>query len=97
MWIKKSEYKELQKYKRITEELEKECKRLAEQITSQTEDCKIGIWCKECKHRGIDWSDGVEYDFLFGWMKKDEWGNVQYCKKHIHETCPEFEMNEKKG
>lgn len=94
MWIKRSEYKELQKYKRTAEELEKECKRLAEQITSQTEDCKMGVWCKECKHRGLDWSEDTESDFLLGWSKRDEWGRVHYCKKHLHETCPEFELNE---
>lgn len=95
MWIRKSEYKELRKCKRMKEQLEKECKRLAEQITSQTENCKMGVWCKECEHRGLDWSEDGDYDCFGMWCKTDEFGRVEFCKKHLHETCPEFEMKGK--
>ena len=92
MWVKRSEYNRLKDRDEMATELEKEVSRLANLISAEVKDCKVGIWCKECEHLGYDFSqtDGCS-DFGFTYAKQVA-GNVVYCKKHIHEICPEFEV-----
>ncbi len=94
MWIKKKEYERLKDCERMNDELEKETKRLAELISSQTEDCKVGVWCKECNHVGYDGSKLTDFDLFIGYpYVRRRAGKVMFCKKHLHEICPEFEQN----
>lgn len=92
--LKEKKYKELATRAKLADALEKECQRLADLITAETKDCKMGPWCKECSHRGVEYSQ-VEEDGFFGSYVVAEGGNVYYCKKHIHEQCPEFENRRK--
>ncbi len=91
MWIKKDEYERLRDCEQMRAELEKEVVRLSEIISAKVEDCKIGPWCKDCKHIGCDRSVLRNMDVFMGSYIKEVAGVVQYCKKHLHETCPEFE------
>lgn len=92
MWISSKEYERLQDDSRLKLELEKEVKRLAELISAEVKDCKIGPWCKDCQHIGCDISTiFYEESILSPWVKELT-GEVQYCKKHLHEICPEFDM-----
>lgn len=91
MFIKREEYERLQKADEQNKELEAEVKRLAELISSEVKDCKVGPWCKDCQHVGYD-SAKVYGSGLFGNYVKALAGSVQYCKKHLHEICPEFEQ-----
>lgn len=94
MWIKRKEYNRLKRVEKMNNELEKEIGRLAEQISVQTENCKVGVWCKGCIHMGHDFSQVDHYSY-WEYGAKDVCGNVIYCKKHLHELCPEFEMEGK--
>ena len=87
----REEYEKLQQRAKLVDELEKECKRLADLISAEVKDCKVGAWCKDCKHFGEDKSYVIKRGRLF--MTDEEAGNVRYCKKHLHEICPEFEMH----
>ena len=76
----------------LKDELELEVARLAELLSDKTEGCSVGPWCKDCRHMGTDVSQVDEF-------LPEEWvyidgtaGRVMYCKKHLHEVCPEFEM-----
>lgn len=91
MWIKREEYERLLEREEMCKALEEETKRLAEQISSQTEDCKVGAWCKDCIHAGYDKSQVMEKYYGFEFVRATA-GQVRYCKKHLHKTCPEFEM-----
>lgn len=86
MWIKKSEYERLKHCEQMKKKLDEETKRLAELISAQVEDCRVGPWCKDCVHIGYDVSKvyGIEH-------YEETAGQVIYCKKHIHEMCKEFE------
>lgn len=90
MWIKEREYNELKEHKAMRFELEKEVQRLANMISAQVEDCKVGPWCEGCVHKGADHSEVVEWN-IFGSKWVTAAGKVQFCKKHLHELCPEFE------
>ena len=46
----------------------------------------MGPWCEDCIHCGRDYSK-IEERFEYRYA-----GSVYFCKKHIHELCPEFEM-----
>lgn len=51
----------------------------------------VGPWCKDCQHIGTDDADLLG-ERLFEYMYvKEKAGRVTYCKKHLHEICPEFE------
>lgn len=95
MWIKQEEYDNLLECKKMKTELEKEVQRLAELISAEVKDCRVGPWCKDCLHRGFDYSQ-IKMINAFGdpFIKETD-GEVQYCMKHLHEICPEFET--KKG
>lgn len=95
MFIQKKEFERLAECERLKNELEKEVQRLAELITKKTDDCEVGVWCKDCKHCGTDIAETkealVDYGMLrWSWIKSSG-GKVQYCKKHLHEICKEFE------
>ena len=93
MWIKSDEYNRLIKSEKMHKELELEVKRLAALITEKTEDCNMGPWCYDCKHLGKDRSTTYCFDGFFGFSMVDQTsGEVMYCKKHLHEICPEFEL-----
>jgi len=96
MWISKKRYEELEISEKMRIQLSEEVTRLAEKITEQVKDCRVGPWCKDCMHYGRDKS--VVYDcnpFLMLDLVIAEDGVVQYCKKHLHEICPEWEEREK--
>lgn len=100
MFIKRKEYErlrkadeenaELREVERLNKELEAEVERLAELISSEVKDCKVGPWCNDCQHVGYD-SAKVYDSGIFGRYVEACAGSVQYCKKHLHEICPEFE------
>lgn len=80
--------------------LREEVERLSNIISSNTTDCKIGPWCKTCKHIEYDSAKYKTYD-RYG---NDRYGNdrysrfmhdgkISYCMKHMHDLCPEFERN----
>lgn len=73
-------------------ELTKKIKELTAELSAKTQDCQVGQWCVDCKHRGdILLPDHAE-EFLFGSSFAEIYGDhVQYCKKHLHDICPEFE------
>ena len=95
MFISSSKYYDLVNKAELKEELEEEVKRLAEMISAEVKDCKIGPWCKECTHLGRDRSiltSGIPIgSTIYGPFISEIAGNVVFCKKHIHEQCPEFE------
>lgn len=96
MWISKAKYESLKNAKELNVELEKEVKRLARVISNTTKDCKVGPWCKDCAHKGIDSAKvfgrgragSSEYVKAIG-------GEVIYCKKHLHDICPEWRWDYK--
>lgn len=98
MFISAKKYEKLNDRAKLVDELEKECKRLADLVSAQVEDCKIGVWCKDCKFLGRDKS--IVEDTTPTWglpyppFIKEYAGEVQYCKKHLCEICPEFEESE---
>lgn len=65
-------------------------------INAQIEDCKVGPWCKDCIHKGEDRAyqntegNGFQHQYYYGF--DPELGYVYFCKKHLHELCPEFEI-----
>ena len=64
-----------------------------QQISAEVKDCKVGPWCKDCQHIGTDDADLLG-ERLFEYMYiKEKAGRVTYCKKHLHEICPEFERD----
>lgn len=94
MRIRSDEYVRLKDCERMNVELEKEVKRLAELVSAEVEDCKIGPWCKDCKHCGYESSEigNAFYEGVFIGYAARTGGRVQFCKKHLHELCPEFEQ-----
>lgn len=92
VWIKRETYEYLRVCEEMKTKLEDEVKRLSELISSQNPDCKVGPWCKDCAHIGRDSSEVHYYtpSIEFGCAKTVA-GEVIYCKKHIHDMCPEFE------
>lgn len=98
MWINKNKYDRLKQCEDMLREcthmkhkLEEEVKRLADAISDKVEDCKVGFWCKDCKYVGYDHSEIKDYDTYGDLYIREVAGKVQYCKKHLHEVCPEFE------
>jgi hypothetical protein len=94
MFIKRREYERLVNSDKIRKNLEKEVKRLAELISAKVTDCKVGPWCEGCQHIGTDDADLIG-ERLFEYIYvKEKAGRVTYCKKHLHEICPEFEQED---
>lgn len=98
MFISRKDYEKLHDRAKLVDELEKECNRLANLISLEVKDCKVGVWCKECKYFAEDESVVRESIYpIFGDVStsyvKECGGKVQYCKKHIYEICPEFMKN----
>lgn len=111
MWIKRQTYTHLNdkiknlentiaakdsEYNCLKERLENEIIRLSELISEKTTDCNVGIWCEDCVHCGRD--SEIIYrckDFSGIWIFEDA-GKVIYCKKHIHDICPEFDFGVRK-
>lgn len=99
MRISEDEYERLKNSERMKNELEKEVARLAEMISLEVKDCKVGPWCKDCVHIGRDSAAITKYthDGIMGgecYVSNEYAGEVMYCKKHIHELCPEFERRD---
>lgn len=93
MFIRQKEYERLVNSDKIRQKLEQEVKRLAEQISAEVKDCKVGPWCKDCQHIGNDSADLTIYSMWDDCEHVVERaGRVTYCKKHLHEICPEFEQ-----
>lgn len=92
MWIYSAEYNRLKDCERMKEDLEKEVVRLAELVSAEVKDCKVGPWCRGCIHVGYDQASITAEDSLGYTYVKETAGKVQYCKKHLHEICPEFEQ-----
>ena len=94
MFIKRAEYERLKSVEVLNAELESEIKRLAELISAEVKDCQIGPWCHDCQHIGRDRAVVTKYDSLLGLrFVKAHGGEVQYCKKRLHEMCPKFERH----
>lgn len=95
MFVNRNEYEKLCDRAKLVDELEKECQRLADMVSAKVEDCKIGVWCKDCKFLARDKSVVSDFEnpqgFLYHPFIKECAGEVQYCKKHLYENCPEFE------
>jgi hypothetical protein len=70
--------------------LEKEIKELSEMISAQVKDCQVGPWCTDCDHYGHSISTIKGWGFTSEYVRASA-GEVQYCKKHLHDLCPEFE------
>ena len=70
-------------------------KQLTEEINQQTTECKVGPWCKDCKHRKsapIDSFTNYESNWFsnsYAGFKDQKY--IYYCGKHTHEICPEWE------
>ena len=94
MFIHRNEYEKLCDRAKLVDELEKECQRLADMISAEVKDCKIGVWCKDCKFLGEDRSIAknsiITLGLPYSLYIKECAGEVQYCKKHLYEICPEF-------
>lgn len=78
---------------RLNAELELEVQRLSELISAEVKDCKIGPWCKDCKHIGRDMAIVTEIGLMGYRFIKESGGEVQYCKKHLHNICQEFDRS----
>lgn len=101
-----SEYARMfNKYSTLMEErdaLKKEVKRLAAQITNmatKATGCTAGPWCEDCAHRGVESAPYRTYYDMEDFAKRHntvyqiaESGTVWYCKKHIHDICPGFDI-----
>ena len=90
-FLSEKKYDELHTKALMVDALDAECKRLAALISSETKDCKMGPWCKDCQHRGKDIAQVHEMSIMWGDYVVAEAGEVIYCKKHLHEICPEYE------
>ena len=90
--ITNKEYEYLNACERMRDELVKEVERLTALVNAQVTDCKIGPWCKHCRHRGHDRSEVEDFIAPLGckYVRYVD-GEVDYCRKHIHSLCPEFE------
>ena len=97
MWVSRKKYQMMDAALKMVPKLEEEISRLANQITDKTEDCAMGEWCKDCAHLGTDHSRATAYkgDPVFGDYITYQNGTVKYCKKHLHEICPEFDIKPK--
>lgn len=73
------------------EQLNMETKRLARLISEKTGDCQVGPWCDGCVHCG---TDKATTDMFQNTLRFSHYidGEVRFCKKHIHELCPEYEF-----
>lgn len=87
MFISKSKYEQLIAEKKA---LCDEVQRLAEQISAQVTDCKIGPWCNKCKHLGRDIAGTPFFDGSSCYVMIDG-SEVVYCAKHLRSLCPEYE------
>lgn len=107
--IKDEDYERFQKYKKeisdLKEELKKEQEnheiankeivRLTSEISAQIKDCKVGPWCDGCKHKAYANTGKVRNHPQLGYPYCIVDGkNIQYCKKHLHDLCPEREQEE---
>lgn len=90
--LTKEEYDDLINDRKLKQRLEDEVDRLAKLITAEVKDCKIGPWCKNCKYIGTDVSSVCNPSSEFPWVIWKTAGRVQYCRKHLSEICPEFEL-----
>jgi hypothetical protein len=91
MWVSRKKYQHLLKCEVDKEELLEETQRLAELVSAQVTDRKVGPWCRDCMHIGHDYSESHTRDWTGFAYAVEHIGKVQYCKKHLHEICPEFE------
>ena len=99
MFISRKEYDQLVREKKINIELNKEVQRLAAVISASNKDCNVGVWCKDCEHLGKERSEIREYthsEFLPYYTTLVD-GEVIYCKKHLHEICPEHTLKAETG
>lgn len=103
LFVKKEKYENLKNENSTLEsqlKLEKEnhertkqaVEDLSQEISGKTSECNIGPWCKNCQHRRFA---------PIGKQKKipidDTWyeistNGIDYCGKHIHDLCPEWEL-----
>lgn len=96
--IKREEYDSfIAKYKTLVQDYKiaiDSLEELAQQISRQTESCKMGPWCKGCKHSKYVYTQApFVYDSNYLISKRDDRNryNIEYCGKHITEICPEWE------
>lgn len=74
---------------------QKSIEQLTEEINKQTPECKIGIWCEDCKYRKTILIDSCE-NYKANWISSSyisykEPKYIVYCGKNILEVCPERE------
>ena len=99
--VKEEEYNNLVgKYRTLLNDYKttlESTKELTQQISGQTEDCKMGPWCKGCKHRKYVYTQskwaikGINCGYFTSKRDDDNRCKMEYCSKHIHELCPEWE------
>lgn len=80
--------------------LRNEVKRLGKMISANAGDCKVGVWCKDCKHHGHESATYKSYTSLYEdhqacWISNKTDGEVWFCRKHLNEICSEFEKEDK--
>ena len=79
--------------------LENNCDGLIKQSRAQcSSECNIGEWCVDCKHYDCISLPNIakEKRWLYDSWRESVWvthegQRVSYCKKHIHDICPEWE------
>ena len=74
-------------------------KQLTEEISGQTKDCKMGPWCEGCKHRRYVYvQDNIVNFGIYVHIREEKDRRImEYCGKHIHEICPEWEEHIKEA
>lgn len=97
-WSKQTIEKKADEYRWSIESLNDEIKSLTNEINAKVADCKVGVWCEECKYHkttklgNIDMMDECAINPWIEYNRK--YDRYYYCSKHLREICPEFEKDE---
>jgi len=91
MWIRRDKYERLLRLREENLNLRKDIKRLAEMVSAETESCKVGAWCEDCKYIAYTRHTPMNMDLSESAYSHASDGRVMYCKKHLAEICAEFE------
>lgn len=108
MFINRKKYEDLKKEnttlqnKVLTLEEDKrvcevEIQNLTEKINSKIENCQMGVWCRDCKHRKTACTEGyiafidAAHAYRPTTFVRKTSDYIEYCAKYIHESCPGWE------
>lgn len=63
-------------------------RRISEEMSAKVAECQVGAWCKGCAHLGYahNWTNA--FPTRYGEYAGES--TYYYCKKHLHDICPEF-------